>query len=220
MSIIRSLVPWLTCAVVGALSSQALAEGTSNQVFFRGGYSGLTEDRGGEVFTDTLGTLGKNDGKGGAAIGAGLDLTLVKSSELKGVALLGEIFVDYSQLSNKTVLSTTDFLLNKTGVTTTLPAHKVRVTSLNVTVAPKLRLDTLGIVRPWIIPVGLAFLVNSPPSNQTTYLDVGLHFGAGCEVKVIEQLSVGVDFRYTHGFELAKTQDRYYSVGGYAGVNF
>ncbi len=222
MTKVRSLLTFGMLACVAALVAMpARAEERASQVFFRGGYSLLTNDRGGEVFTDTAGTLGKNDGKGGPGIGAGLDLALIKGDTLKGITLLGEVFVEYSALSNKRVLSTTDFLLNKTGVTTgPLPTTKVRVSELNVTIAPKVRFDMLGMVRPYVIPVGLAFLVNSPPSNLTSYLDLGLQFAAGVDVKVIEALSVGCDVRYTHGFQLAETKDRYLSFGGYAGVNF
>jgi hypothetical protein len=68
--------------------------------------------------------------------------------------------------------------------------------------------------------VGLAFLVNSPPSNDTTYLDVGLHFAGGLDFVLIDEISLGVDVRYTYAFDQSNTGNSYLSVGGYAGINF
>ena len=98
----------------------------------------------------------------------------------------------------------------------------VAVTGLNVTVAPKARFDDLGNgrFRPFVIPIGLAFLVNSPPSNDTTYLDLGLHFGGGLDVLIVDRVSIGWDARYTYGFEQSNTHTRYWSTGGYVALNF
>ncbi|MCP4243844.1 MAG: hypothetical protein QF890_16855 [Myxococcota bacterium] len=81
------------------------------------------------------------------------------------------------------------------------------MSALTVTIAPKARLDGLGSgrFRPFVIPIGLSFLVKSPPSNDTTYLDVGLHFGGGLDILIIDRVSVGVDVRYTHGFDTSHT---------------
>jgi hypothetical protein len=99
---------------------------------------------------------------------------------------------------------------------------RVAVTELNVTVAPKARFDGLGSgrFRPFVIPIGLSFLVNSPPSNDSTYLDLGLHFGGGLDVLVIDRLSVGADIRYTYGLQDSITNTRYGSTGLYAALNF
>jgi hypothetical protein len=185
-----------------------------NQVFFRGAYTRLTKDRGGEVFTDTGGANGLNDDKGGFSIAAGLNLALTDPADMKGLVLLGEIFVEYSRFSKKTVAQTTSALL---GGTATSDVH---VSELNVTIAPMLRYDGWKVVRPFFIPIGLAFLVNSPPSNDTTYLDVGLHWALGFDFALCDLISLGVDVRYTYAFDQTNTNNSYLSTGGYAAVNF
>ena len=202
------------------LSAQPAHAGDKlDQVFFRFAYSRLNDSRAGEVFTDTL--TGGNSNEGGPSIGAGLDLALTEPDQLGGNVLLGEIFINYSSFSDKRVAQASSAIVTGLGGGTVTPAlTKVRVSQLNVTVAPKLRLDSMGPIRPWVIPVGLAFLVNSPPSNNASYLDVGLHFGAGVEYVLVDQLSIGADFRYTHGLEYSDTHTRYFSTGGYVGINF
>ena len=96
----------------------------------------------------------------------------------------------------------------------------VHVAELNVTVAPMLRYDGWKVVRPFVIPIGVAFLVNSPPSNDTTYLDIGLHFAGGFDFVLIDEISLGVDVRYTYAFDQSNTNNGYLSTGAYAGVNF
>jgi len=186
-----------------------------NQVFFRGAYSRLSNNRGTEVFTDTAAGSGTaNDDQGGFSIAAGLNLALTDPADMKGLVLVGEIFVEYSRFSKKDVLQTTSALL---GGTDTSDVH---VTELNVTVAPMLRYDGWKVVRPFVIPIGLAFLVNSPPSNDTTYLDIGLHFGGGLDFVLIDAISLGVDVRYTYAFDQSNTNNSYLSTGGYAAINF
>ena len=185
-----------------------------NQVFFRGAYTRLTNDRGGEVFTDTAGANGLNNDKGGFSIAAGLNLALTDPADMKGLVLLGEIFVEYSRFSKKVVAQATSALL---GGTATSDVH---VTELNVTIAPMLRYDGWKVVRPFFIPIGLAFLVNSPPSNDSTYLDVGLHWALGFDFALSDLISLGVDVRYTYAFNQSNTNNSYLSTGGYAAVNF
>jgi hypothetical protein len=185
-----------------------------NQVFFRGAYSRLSKNRGTEVFTDTAAGLGANDDQGGFSIAAGLNLALTDPADMRGLVLLGEIFIEYSRFSKKQVLQTTSALL---GGTDTSDVH---VTELNVTIAPMFRYDGWKVVRPFFIPIGLAFLVNSPPSNDTTYLDVGLHFAGGFDFALIDEISLGVDVRYTYAFDQSNTNNSYLSTGVYASVNF
>jgi hypothetical protein len=200
--------------VLGA-SGLARAEGEAlkNQVFFRGGYAG-GPDRSGEVFVDTAGANGLNDDSGGLGLSAGLDIALKPELLVPNLTLVGEVFVEHAHFTDKEVMVATSALLGNPQMDT------VQVTSLNVTIAPKLRYDGLGIVRPWVVPVGLAFLVNGPPSNSTNYLNSGLHFGGGLEVLALPFLSIGADFRYTYSFDEADTEASYYSAGGYAGINF
>ncbi len=184
---------------------------TGGMVFFRGAYIHFLGDRGAEVFTDTLGTTRQNDDDNGWSMGAGLDLDL--GHDLLFGNLHGEVFVEYSQISRKEVRQATSTLLGGTNTS------RLTVAQLNVTIAPKVVWD-FDWVRPWLIPVGLSFLVNSPPSNDGTYLDVGAHFGVGAEFPVLDSISLGVDFRYTNGFGQSDTETDYLSTGLYLGVSF
>ena len=64
----------LALALIGA-GLPALAWAEENQVFFRGGFAGLTSNRANEVFTDVYGRNNlRNDSSTGTYVGAGLDL--------------------------------------------------------------------------------------------------------------------------------------------------
>ncbi len=200
-----------------AFTGKGYAEGMGGQVFYRFGQAQLTDNRGGEVFTDTLGLSGNNNDDTGMVIGAGLDIPLVKRGS---VTLLGEILVEYARFSEKEVLQTTSVITaNHAGQQTNV--KKVTVSALQVVIAPKLRFDTMGgKLRPWIIPAGLAFLVNSPPSDDTNYLDFGYHVGAGVEYMILDELSIGADVRHTFGQEEPNTNTSYTSYSVYLGINF
>lgn len=202
----------------GVFSNQAKAGDRfekNNKVFFRGGYSSLTSGRGTEVFTDTLGATTSNGGKGGFSAAAGLDLGMMKPQALLDTfSLAGEVFIEFSRFSNARVTQATSALLGAAA------QSSVDLTELNVGVSPKVKWDTLGRFRPWLIPVGLNFLVSSPPSNDTTYLDLGVNFGTGVDFEVLPWLNVGVDGRYVLGFEFNNTNTSYLSLGGNVGLNF
>lgn len=202
----------MTFAVAALMSASAFADG---QVFYRYGFSSLNTDRGGQIFTDTLGTTGRNDDKSGHGLGAGLDLSLMQCPLFPSNSVAGEIFVDYNRFSKKGVV-------NAIGHVGSVPPSNavISVSELAVVVAPKYRIGGLGKLRPWIIPVGLAFLVNSPPSNTTSYLDVGYQIGAGAEYELVKQLSIGVDYRYTVGSGDPGLKVKYGSLGTYLGINF
>jgi len=193
-------------------AEEATAKPKIGQVFFRGAYAYLVSDRGGEVFTDTGGAAERsNDSKSGWSVGAGLDLTLVR--EVFGGQLQGQIFVEYASFSNEDVVQTTSALTGAPAV------EKVSVSQLTVAISPKYSRD-FGKFRPWIIPIGLAFLVNSPPSNDTTYLDVGGHWGAGVDYLLFDPLRIGVDLRYTAGLGQSDTSNDYLSTGLVVGIEF
>ena len=198
-------------AVVALCSTNVFADG---QVFYRYGFSSLSTNRGNQTFTDLNGTNGKNDSKSGKGIGAGLDLKMFSCPMFPSNSLVGEIFVDYNRFSHAKVVNAIDALQAHTTPT------EVSVSELAVVVAPKYRFDGMGSFRPWIIPAGLAFMVNSPPSNTTNYLDVGYHVGAGAEYIIVKELSVGVDYRYTIGSGDPQLKVKYSSLGLNLGVNF
>ena len=206
----------MVCIAWGSASAEEERE-LSHQLFFRGAYSALTESRANEVFTDTAGAAGlTNGGTGGWSVAAGLDLSAGHIEDMGNMNVMGEVFAEFSRFSNQPVVQATSALLGAPIV------RRVTVTELNVTIAPKARFDGLGNgrIRPFVVPIGLSFLVNSPPSDDTNYLDVGLHFGGGLDVLVVDRISVGWDVRYTHGFDQSNTNTRYWSTGVYAGLNF
>lgn len=201
-----------TLAVLALLSTNAFADG---QVFYRYGLSSLSVSRGTQIFTDVNGTSGKNDDKNGKGLGAGLDLKLMNCPLFAENSLVGEIFVDYNRFSHKKVVNAIGHVAGVSSV-----PREVSVSELAVVIAPKYRFDGLGKIRPWIIPAGLAFMVNSPPSDTTNYLDIGYHVGAGAEYMVVKELSVGVDYRYTIGSGDPQLKVKYSSIGANLGINF
>lgn len=195
-------------------------KGSGGQVAFRGGYALLTEgDRGGELFTDTLNTGDANDGDDGFNIGAHLDVPLLEDPNQNRI--LGEIALDYQQFSREEVVVVGDVITDTLGATPPPPVvDEVTVNEMTISVSPKYRLDSMGKIRPWIIPAGLSFLVTSPPSDRSTYLDVGMNFGAGADVRLTDYLSVGADARYIVGFGASDASNDVFSTGGYLGIDF
>ncbi len=188
-------------------------------MFFRGGFAGLNSNRGGELFVDGHNAAGRNDDSTGYYVGAGTDLMLTKDlwGMMKGIAVLGEIGVEYKRFSSKTVANS-----DTTGVTGVSNAglSKVQVTMLTVDVAPKVKFRQGTDFQPWIIPVGLDFHVISPPSNQTNYLDIGVQFGAGAEYRIWKEFWLGVDGRYHLASGATNSVNNFGTLGGYAGIGF
>jgi opacity protein-like surface antigen len=206
----------MTFAVAALISASAFADG---QVFYRYGFSSLSDSRGNQTFTDTRNGLGagaSNNDKSGHGLGAGLDLSLMQCPLFANNSVAGEIFVDYNRFSKKIVPNAINVVVQN-GLPQTAP---ISVSELAVVVAPKYRIGGLGKLRPWIIPIGLAFMVNNPPSNTTSYLDIGYQVGAGTEYELVKQLSVGVDYRYTVGSGDPGLKVKYGSIGTYLAINF
>lgn len=192
----------------------AHADMFGGQVFYHYGQATLGKDRGGQVFTDTKGNTGRNDETAGWNIGAGLNLPMLKA--VGPGDILGEVMVDYAHFSKKEVVQATSALLGSAKL------KKVTVSALNVTIAPKYQFIGLmeNKLRPWIIPLGLSFLVNSPPSDNTSYLDVGCHAALGVEYAVIDNLSLGLAYRNTMAAKEIDVDNSYSTMELYAGVNF
>lgn len=206
----------LGLAVCGALPASAEeSTATGNRVFFRGGFAGLNSDRGGELFTSVHNAAGRNDGSTGYYVGAGEDIMLTRDlwGMMKGIAVVGEIGVEFKRWNSSTVRNSEALV----GITT--PA-KVQVTMLTVDIAPKVKFMQGSDFQPWVIPVGLDFHVISPPSNQTTVLDIGVQFGTGAEYRIWKELWLGVDGRYHLASNQTNTVNNYGTIGSYVAIGF
>lgn len=198
-------------------SSAAMAEEKGNVVFFRGGYAGLTSDRGNEVFTDVNGANGtRNNDSSGYYVGGGLDLMLSRDfwGMMNGVSALGEIGVEFKRWNSNTVRNNTSALLMGTQTSTT------QLTMLTVDISPKFKFNQFGNFVPWIIPVGLDFHVISPPSNNSNYLDVGVQFATGFEYRVWKEFKLGADARFHLASNQTSTVNNFFTVGPYVGIGF
>lgn len=200
----------------GTFAGPVHADETGNQVFFRGGWAGMTSDRSGEVFTDVFGASTRNDGKNGYYVGGGLDLVLSKDvwGMLSKTWALGEIGVEFKRFNSNTV---TVAVPTVAGVPT---RNQVQITMLTVDIAPKIKFLEGNSLRPWIIPVGLDFHVISPPSNATTVLDVGVQFGAGAEYRLYKAFHIGLDGRFHLAGGQTQTTNNFGTVGAYVGISF
>ena len=208
-------------AACGALPVSAEeATATGNRVFFRGGYAGLSNNRGGELFTDGHNAAGiQNDGTSGYYVGGGEDIMMTRDlwGMMKGIAVVGEIGVEFKRWNSQTVANS-----DTTGVTGVSNAglNKVQLTMLTVDVAPKVKFMQGTDFQPWIIPVGLDFHVISPTSNQTNYLDIGVQFGAGAEYRIWKELWLGMDGRFHLASNQTNTVNNFGTVGTYVGIGF
>jgi len=198
---------------------------TGHMVFFRGGWAGLTNDRSNEVFTDVFGFSGSNNNNNGYYVGAGLDLVLTRNvwDLLPGTWVLGEIGVEYKRFSSSKVTqavpSTCAAAIPSSGCTVETN-KKVQITMLTVNVAPKIMFMEGSRFRPWIIPAGLDFHVISPPSNDTTVLDIGVQFAVGAQVRVWKALHLGVDGRFHLATGQTDTTNNFGTAGAYLGIAF
>lgn len=208
----------------------ASAEESGNQVFFKGGFMNLNQDRGNQIFPDTNGLTAVNGGNAGWYVGAGLDLLLTKDAwgMMKGVWAVGEIGLQFNRINSASVNNTAGSLYglaaNCLGAcaagSTTADRQKVQLTMMTIDVAPKIKFMEGSAFRPWIIPIGLDFHVISPPSNRTQYLDMGVQFGAGFEYAVWKAFKVGMDARYHVTARMTNTVNDYFQVGPYVGITF
>jgi hypothetical protein len=201
------------------MTAKAVSSNLSGgQVFFKGGYLRMDSPRRNSLLT----IQDDPDRKGGWQVGGGVDLPVMKIFDN---TLLGEIMVEYVQ-SQKTTG-------DSSATVETAPGKQLAVgrgleNILTVAIAPKYRIDTLGSIwpslasiRPWIIPVGLTFNVNTPVSRAVTNISVGGTTGAGVErLFWNNRVSLGVDFRYYWGPDIPDERLSHFTTGGYVGINF
>ena len=222
--IVRNVGQWCAgIAIAGGLVasgvSPVLAEefGNGNQVFFKGGFMNLNQDRARQTFADTGGASGVNGGNAGWYAGAGLDMMLSKDvwGAMDKTSVLGEIGLQFNRINSATVRNAANAVSGLGNNTDT-----VQLTMMTINVAPKIKFMEGSVFRPWIIPIGLDFHVISPPSNQTQYLDLGLQFGAGFEVQVWKAIKLGADARYHVTARMTNTNNDYFQAGPYVGISF
>ncbi len=207
-------------------ASPGAQQETGNMVFFRGGWAGLVNDRGNEIFTDvenTFGTGSSNDKNNGYYVGAGLDLVLSRDvwGMMSGVWALGEIGVEFKRWNSERVAQA----VPSTATTAILPGttvnkRKVQLTMLTVSVAPKIMFMEGSRFRPWIIPAGLDFHVISPPSNDTTVLDIGVQWAVGVQYRVWKAIHLGIDGRFHLATGQTDTTNNFGTAGAYLGIAF
>ena len=209
------------------LTSSYVQAEEGNQVFFRGGAAFATNDRANEVFTDVFGTFGtgatQDDSDSGYYVGAGVELLLSKDvwGMMSGVSVLGEIGLEFKRFgSNEVPQAVPSTARAAFGLEDPITTDEVQITMLTVNVAPKLKFREGSRFRPWIIPVGLDFNVISPPSDNSTVLDIGAQFGVGFEYRVWKAFNVGVDGRFHLASGQTNTVNDFGTIGAYVGIAF
>lgn len=208
--------------------------GGGNMVSFRGGYARNNNDRNGDILTDLAGFAGQVNGeKDGWYVGAGLDLVLSKDffGFEDSIEVLGEIMFEYKEFDNvnldvaplPTLAGTALTGVTDPGGFTTLSpgSNSVQVGQFTLTASPKIKFMRGSKFRPWIIPVGLAIHVISPPSDGVTVIEPGMHFAAGMDYNVWKNIFLGADVRYNLTFgDLDGTNLSGFTTGAYVGFGF
>ncbi len=191
---------------------------SGGQVFFKGGFVRMEDPRRNSLLTRQDDPTSQN----GWQVGGGVDLPIMT---IFNSTLLGEIYVEYIQTQKTT--GNSDAEVEQT------PGKKLAEgrgleNILTVGIAPKIRFDNMGSIRPWlapyrpwILPVGLTFNVNTPVNKAITNISVGGVSGFGAErLFWNNRVSLGVDFRYYWGPDIPDENLRHFTTGGYVGINF
>lgn len=170
------------------------------QVSFRGGFSFLDTPARSGVFT------GPATDKGGYMAGGALDVPLMKDPWFNN-NLLGQISLDFSGMDGRTRFA--------------VSGERGKQSLFKIAVSPKYRIDTLENIRPYIIPIGLSFLVSSPASDSVAFLTVGGTTGAGIEYVIAKRFSLGLAFSYNfYSEDRNRIKTNHLSVGPYIGINY
>jgi len=211
-----------------AVRSTAVDSG--NMVFFRGGYARNDSNRYGEILTDAVGGLGvvpqANGSEDAWYFGAGFDFSLSDDAFgfHDGTEILAELMFEYKEFDrqNQAMNPLASTVLTAINNTPTLGAGSVTVSQFTLTASPKIKFLKGSKFRPWIVPVGFAMHVISPPSDGVTVLEPSMHFALGADYNVWRSIYVGADFRYnlTIGENLDGTSVGGLTTGGYVGIGF
>lgn len=112
---------------------------------------------------------------------------------------------------------------NGAGLAANSGAHcnQVTVSQFTLSAAPKIKFMKGSKFRPWIIPVGFAFHVISPPSDGVTVFNPGIMFGAGADYNIWGNFYAGADIRYhLTGDDADGVDTDGFTAGGYLGIGF
>lgn len=190
----------IACVVTLGIQTTAFAAEPKNRIFFRGGFAQLEDDRAGQVFVDAGGAVGNSltDDSGWYA-GAGFDFLLSPDTLglLPGTWILAELTLEFRNVGSADQITVACVL--GAGAASIGPCSTGATQNLNmlsITASPKLKFMEGSNLRPWIIPAGMDFVVISPPSNASNYLDIGIISGAGIDYMVMPGITLGVDARY------------------------
>ncbi|MCK9637872.1 MAG: porin family protein [Methylobacter tundripaludum] len=205
-----------------------------NMVFFRGGFAHMNKGRN-DLLTggQTILNSGTTD-KSGYDLGAGFDFSL--NDDLFGLMdnteVLAELMFEYKNydkrssqatvLGTNTLCATSALTVPGANANITGPdCGKVTVSQFTLSAAPKVKFMKGSALRPWVIPVGLAMHVISPPSNGVTVFNPGAMFALGADYKIWKDIYVGADARYhwtANNADGVNTDG--YTAGGYLGLGF
>jgi hypothetical protein len=183
------------------------------QVFFRGSWAALSTDRGGDVLLDADG-VDLMDEKDGWGVGAGLHLPLAVDPFFKN-DIMGEIMLSYYRFGND----------RTTGL---LRENDIANAMFTALIGPRYRIHLaergtpLGRLQPFV-GVGMLFGVISPPSDDVSYLDIGVQPSIGIDYTLPcmdDLISLGIDYRYSFfAHDVGRNED-FHSAGVYLGINF
>ncbi len=203
-----------------------------NLLFFRGGYTKNDHSRSGVSIPDEARPLGIQPGDDeGFYIGAGFDFGLTDDvwGLMPNTEVLGELMLEWKDFGQATGVGVSSDgaglgepnIDGSPGVNATLKIQRVSVSQFSITASPKIKFMKGSKIRPWVIPVGLAFHVISPPSESITVFNPGMMFGAGADYNIWKSMYVGVDARYhltSRSADGVNTDG--FTAGGYVGLGF
>lgn len=184
----------------------------SHMLFFRGGFAHADHSRNGvSILSSGAGVGGGVADKNAWYIGAGFDWGLTKDAWglSPKTSVMSELMFEYKEYGSTVVGN------NLTA------SNGVHVSQLTLAASPKIKFFEGSRFRPWVIPVGLAIHVISPPSSSITVLTPGVMFAGGADYRIWKDFHVGVDARYhlTSGRNDGIKIDGL-TAGGYLGIGF
>jgi opacity protein-like surface antigen len=205
--------------------TKAKPKAKDNMVFFRGGYADQDHTRSGVSIPEAARPLGVQRGDDqGFYIGAGFDFSLDDSlfGLMDNTEVLAELMFEWKDYGrSKGVGVSTDGTATANGLNATLVGKNVSVSQFTLSAAPKIKFMKGSAFRPWIIPIGFAAHVISPPSEAITVFNPGMMFGGGMDYNIWRNLYVGADARYhltSRSGDGVNTDG--FTAGGYLGIGF